>query len=73
VDQAVRGEVIVVRRRRQPVAELRAAATSPVRPARVAGLLKGQVRWEPGAFAPMSNEELADFDRGSVVPQPPQP
>ena len=69
----MRGEVIVVCRYTQPVAELRAVATSPVRPARVAGLLKGQVHCEPGAFAPMGDEELAGFDRAPVVPQPDQP
>ncbi len=43
IDRVEQGEVVVVCRHNQPVAELRAAATSPVRPVRVAGLLKGRV------------------------------
>ena len=63
------GEVIVLFRHNQPVAELRAVETALPRPGRVAGLLKGQVHWEPGAFAPMTDEEVAEFDRASVYPQ----
>jgi hypothetical protein len=31
--------------------------------------LKGRVKWEPGAFAPMSAEELAEFDGAPVLPR----
>ncbi len=72
VDRVAQGEVIIVCRHNQPVAELRAVGTSPVRRARVAGLLKDQVRWEPGAFAPLTDEQLAEFDRAPVFPQPGQ-
>ena len=59
IDRALQGEVIVVCRHNQPVAELRAVETSPVRRPRVAGLIKGQVHWEPGTFDPMTDAELA--------------
>lgn len=42
--------------------------------ARVAGLLKGRIQWEPDAFAPldaflpMTVEELAGFDGAPVFP-----
>ena len=68
IDRVEQGDVVVVCRHNQPVAELRAIETSPVRPARVAGLLKGQVRWEPDAFAPMTAEELAEFDDPAAFP-----
>lgn len=69
IDRVVQGDVIIVCRHDQPVAELRAVQTSALRPARVAGLLKGQVHWEPDTFAPMTDEELAEFDRAPVSPQ----
>ena len=56
------GAVVIVCRHNQPVAELRAIETPRGRPARVAGLLRGCVSWQPDAFVPMSNEELAEFD-----------
>ena len=62
IERVEQGEVVVVCRHNQPVAELRAIETSHVRPPRVAGLLKGRIHWEPDAFAPMSDEELAEFD-----------
>ena len=68
IDQVEQGVVVVVCRHNQPVAELRPIETPPVRSARVAGLLKGQVHWEPDAFAPMTVEELAEFDGAPVVP-----
>jgi antitoxin (DNA-binding transcriptional repressor) of toxin-antitoxin stability system len=69
IDRVEQGDVIVVCRHNQPVAELRAIATPPVRSPRIAGLLKGQVHWEPDAFAPMTVEELAEFDGTPVFPQ----
>ena len=68
LDQVEQGDVVVCRRN-QPVAELRAVVASPVLPARVAGLLKDQVYWEPEAFAPMTAEELAAFDDTSIFPR----
>jgi len=69
IDRVEHGDVIIVCRHNQPVAELRAIETSPVRPARVAGLLKDRVHWEPDAFTAMTAEELAGFDGPPVLPQ----
>ena len=68
LDQVEEGDVVVVCRHNQPVAELRAIETPLKRSVRVAGLLKGQVHWEPDAFAPMTVEELAEFDGAPVFP-----
>lgn len=62
LNQVEQGDVVVVCRHNRPVAELRAIETLQIRPARVAGLLRGRVHWEPGAFDPMTPEELAGFD-----------
>lgn len=68
LDRVEQGEVVVVCRHNQPVAELRAIEAPLIRPARVAGLLKGRVHWEADAFAPMTVEELAEFDGAPVFP-----
>jgi prevent-host-death family protein len=68
VDRVEQGDVIIVCRHNQPVAELRAVEAAPEHPARVAGLLKGRIHWEPDAFAPMTDEELAEFDSSPVIP-----
>lgn len=69
IDLVERGDVIIVCRHNHPVAELRAIETVLARPARVAGLLKGRVHWGPDAFAPMTGEELAEFDGAPVFPR----
>jgi len=69
IDRVERGDVVIVCRYNQPVAELRAIEAAPVSPVRVAGLLKGRVHWEPGALAPMTDEELAEFDNAPVIPR----
>ena len=68
IDRVEQGDVVVVCRHNRPVAELRAIETPPLRPARVAGLLKGRVHWERDAFAPMTDEEVGEFDRAPVFP-----
>jgi antitoxin (DNA-binding transcriptional repressor) of toxin-antitoxin stability system len=68
LDQVEGGEVIVVCRHNQPVAEIRAIQAASVSPTRVAGLLKGLVHWEPDAFAPLTEQELAEFEGGQVFP-----
>jgi antitoxin (DNA-binding transcriptional repressor) of toxin-antitoxin stability system len=70
LDQVEGGEVIVVCRHNQPVAEIRAIQTASVSPPRVAGLLKGLIHWEPDAFAPLTEQELAEFEGGQVFPNP---
>ncbi len=39
--------------------------------ARQAGLLKGRVQWEDGAFAPMTDAEVAEFDGVCPIATPP--
>ena len=51
LDRVEEGEVVIVCRHNQPVAELREPSSPSVSPTRVAGLLKGLVYWEPNAFA----------------------
>lgn len=68
IDQVEQGDVVVVCRHNRPVAELRAIQAPEVRVVRVAGLLKGRVHWEPDAFAPMSDEEVAEFENGPIFP-----
>ena len=68
LNQVEQGDVVVVCRHNRPVAELRAIETPRIRPARVAGLLRGGIHWEPGAFDPMTPEELAGFD-SALFPQ----
>ena len=68
LDQIEQGEVVVVCRHNRPVAELRAIQTAPVSRTRVAGMLKGLIHWEPNAFAPLTGQELEQFDGGQVFP-----
>jgi prevent-host-death family protein len=68
IGRVEKGDVVVVCRHNQPVAELRGIETAPAQAARVAGLLKGRMHWEPDAFAPMSAEELAEFDGAPALP-----
>ena len=68
IERVEQGDVVIVCRHNQPVAELRAIQTAPAHPTRVAGLLKGRVHWEADAFAPMTAEELAEFDGAPVFP-----
>lgn len=69
LDRVEQGDVVILCRHNQPVAELRAIQAASPRPARVAGLLKGQVHWEPDAFSPMTDEDLAEFDAAPVFPR----
>jgi prevent-host-death family protein len=68
LDRVEEGDVVVLCRHNQPVAELRAIESSRAHAGRVAGLLKGRVQWEPDAFAPITAEELAEFDRAPILP-----
>ena len=70
LDRVEEGEVVVVCRRGKPVAELRAIKTASVSKARVAGLLKGRIHWKPDAFAPLTGQEIAEFEDGPVFPAP---
>ena len=67
IERVEQGEVVVVCRHNKPVAEIRVVGKSaPV--ARKEGLLKGRVSWSPGAFAPLNEAELAEFDGAPVFP-----
>lgn len=68
IEKVEQGEVVVVCRHNKPVAEIR-VIEKPATVARKEGLLKGRVRWNPGTFAPMTEEELADFDGTPVFPR----
>ncbi len=68
LEQVENGEVVILCRENQPVAELRAIQASGLHGTRVAGLLKGMVQFEPGVFASMSEEELADFESMPLRP-----
>ena len=68
IEQVELGEIVVVCRHNKPVAELRAIDSEPLQSHRIAGLLKGQVEWTPGAFDPLSAEGLAEFDGAPVLP-----
>ena len=68
IERVEKGDVVVVCRHTEPVAELRAIQPEPAREPRIAGLLKGQVHWQPDAFAPMTTEELAEFDGAALFP-----
>jgi len=69
LERVEQGDVVILCRHNQPVAELRAIAAPSPRPERVAGLLKGRVHWEPGAFSPMTDKDLAEFDAAPVFPR----
>jgi prevent-host-death family protein len=61
LDRVERGETVVIARRNKPVAELRPVPAPTEKPRRPIGLAKGKIHIAPDAFAPMSEEELADW------------
>jgi antitoxin (DNA-binding transcriptional repressor) of toxin-antitoxin stability system len=57
-----RGETVIIARRNKAIAELRPiSATIPAKKCRPMGLAKGKIHWAEGAFAPLSDAELADW------------
>jgi len=71
IEQVEQGEVVIICRHNKPVAELRLVVKeAPVARSapRKEGLLKGRVSWTPGAFSPMTEEEMAEFDGMPVFP-----
>jgi antitoxin (DNA-binding transcriptional repressor) of toxin-antitoxin stability system len=68
LEQVENGDVVILCRHNHPVAELRAVQPIPLNRPRVAGLLKGLVHFDPAAFAPMSEAELAEFDAAPLLP-----
>lgn len=67
VEQAAKGEEIVIAKAGRPVARLVALA-KPGRKKRKPGALKGKMKLLPGWDAPMTKEELARFYEGKLFP-----
>lgn len=61
LDRVSKGETIIVCKHNIPVAELRPVGGIGSADLRPAGLWKGQVSWTPGAFDPMTDEEVDEF------------
>ncbi|WP_207895071.1 type II toxin-antitoxin system Phd/YefM family antitoxin [Tepidimonas ignava] len=61
LDAVERGETVVIARRNKPVAELRPVTQAPPATRRPIGLAQGMIEIAPDAFAPMSEDELADW------------
>ncbi len=59
IEQACRGEEIVIARGKQPVVKLVALAAPGKK--RVPGRLKGQISYTPDAFDPLTDQEMADL------------
>lgn len=68
LDAVARGERVVICKRNQPVAELRAIESKRTAP-RPLGLAKGQVSIPPSFFDPMPDEFLDAFESGPVYPE----
>ncbi len=72
LDAVANGERVVICKRNQPVAELRAIEQKRTEP-RPLGLAKGQVSIPPSFFEPMPDEFLDAFESGPVYPEVSQP
>ena len=59
LEQAAAGEDVIIARGKEPVAKL--IATGTVRKKRVPGRLEGKISAAPGAFAPLTGQELKDL------------
>jgi antitoxin (DNA-binding transcriptional repressor) of toxin-antitoxin stability system len=62
--QVEAGEEIVIMRNKAPIARL--VREGPPKKKPLLGALKGQFTVEDGAFAPLSEEELADWYDGKI-------
>ena len=69
VEAVERGERVVICRRNQPVAELRAIEQKRTT-RRPMGLAKGQIEIPPSFYEPMPDEFLDAFESGPVYPEP---
>ncbi len=72
LDAVANGERVVICKRNQPIAELRAIEQKRTEP-RPLGLAKGQVSIPPSFFEPMPDEFLDAFESGSVYPEVSRP
>jgi prevent-host-death family protein len=59
IEQACRGEEVVIARGSKPVARL--VAIEAKRHRRVPGLWKGKVSYSPDAFAPLTKQEMKEL------------
>lgn len=72
LDAAAKGERVVICKRNQPVAELRAVAQARTEP-RPMGLAKDKVSIPPSFFEPMPDAFLDAFESGPVFPAVSEP
>lgn len=61
LDKVERGETLVIARHDKPIAELRPVPETGTPKHRRPGLARGKISIAPDAFAPISEEELADW------------
>ena len=59
IEQACRGEEIVIARGSEPVVRL--VAINPAGKDRVSGRLAGKISYSPNAFDPLTDQEIADL------------
>jgi prevent-host-death family protein len=59
IRDALRGEEVIIARRKEPVVKLVPVSKRPKK--RVPGSLKGKIWYAPDAFDPLSKEELAEW------------
>jgi len=68
LDAVANGEHVLICKRNQPIAELRAVVPKRTAPRPIGGA-KGTMEILPSFYEPMSNEELDDWDNGPIYPE----
>jgi antitoxin (DNA-binding transcriptional repressor) of toxin-antitoxin stability system len=63
-----RGETLVICERNVPVAELRAVGAGDQYPDRPFGLFQSDLRWAKDCFAPMTDEEVDEWENNPNDP-----
>ena len=63
-----RGETLVICERNVPVAELRAVGIGDQAPDRPFGLFQSDLRWTKDCFAPMTDEEVDEWENNPSDP-----
>ena len=63
LDRVLQGETIVICRYNRPVAALAPVSAAPLAAKREIGFLDGKMNWDDVDFGPMSEQELADWDK----------
>ena len=59
IKEAEKGKDVVITRGKKPVAKLVAISNGEKK--RIPGRLRGEISWQPGAFAPLTDEELREW------------